>query len=336
MKTDCKPLMLTNLISERFPDCWNILDEMKKDYTFDEKCYLPIGVSIAALEDAIGDKIETIILGEMVSATAAWRIHKQIYQFTPEMEEMLTKQLGNEDTVVPVEAFYNLPYKCIYIKLTQDEDFDGFFVHFDYCINQKRLELRLSFVGHEMENRWVSSFIYLEKGKTLKDVINEIYAETYDKLNKYNKKIGCSKDEYMQDYLGMVEPYLQLVLYICSENKEVEENPKQKQITRKPKNKQLIKDKYREVQIWDCGLQTTEIIRNYRKTKNYTDSTKQPIDSVVSKAGTPKRPHSRRGHWHHYWTGALGTEQRKLVLRWVVPTFIHAGTNAVQVNIVNE
>ena len=35
-------------------------------------------------------------------------------------------------------------------------------------------------------------------------------------------------------------------------------------------------------------------------------------------------PHSRRGHWHHFWTGAKDKpEERKLVLKWVAPTMIH-------------
>ncbi len=39
---------------------------------------------------------------------------------------------------------------------------------------------------------------------------------------------------------------------------------------------------------------------------------------------SPKRPHARRGHWHNYWTGPRSGE-RKLVLRWVEPMFIHGG-----------
>ena len=35
-------------------------------------------------------------------------------------------------------------------------------------------------------------------------------------------------------------------------------------------------------------------------------------------------PDSRRGHWHHFWTGAKDKpEERKLVLKWVAPTMIH-------------
>ena len=38
--------------------------------------------------------------------------------------------------------------------------------------------------------------------------------------------------------------------------------------------------------------------------------------------GSPKRPHTRRGHWHHYWKGERGSSHRKLILKWLAPIFI--------------
>ena len=38
--------------------------------------------------------------------------------------------------------------------------------------------------------------------------------------------------------------------------------------------------------------------------------------------GGKKRPHSRRGHWHHYWAGPQ--DDRRLILKWTAPTYIHA------------
>ena len=38
---------------------------------------------------------------------------------------------------------------------------------------------------------------------------------------------------------------------------------------------------------------------------------------------TAKRPHMRRGHWHHFWTGPMDSAQdRKLVLKWLPPIFV--------------
>ena len=37
--------------------------------------------------------------------------------------------------------------------------------------------------------------------------------------------------------------------------------------------------------------------------------------------GTAKRPHARRGHWHHYWAGPRNA--RQLILKWTAQTFVH-------------
>jgi hypothetical protein len=111
---------------------------------------------------------------------------------------------------------------------------------------------------------------------------------------------------------------LQLVLYICSKNAEVDENPEQKKIYRKPKSETQIKDRYREIQKWDVGQKTGQNIRKYNPTHVHY------VYEGKGETGTssPKRPHLRSGHWHHYWTGPKDGE-RTLVLNWVAPTFIH-------------
>ena len=125
---------------------------------------------------------------------------------------------------------------------------------------------------------------------------------------------------------------LQLVLYICAENKEVEENPEQKKITRKPKDKKFIKDKYREVQIWDCGNKISEKIRTFLVSNKHNNDVVSQRNTFGT--GKSKAPHSRRGHWHHFWTGKIGTETRKLILKWVAPTFVNGTPNTVNINIV--
>lgn len=52
--------------------------------------------------------------------------------------------------------------------------------------------------------------------------------------------------------------------------------------------------------------------------------------------GSAKSPHSRKGHWHHFWTGKRGTEERKLILKWVAPMFINGGTDEVSVNLIGN
>lgn len=331
---ECKPLELTNWIAEKFPNCWEILEKIRNDESADwdkKRCYIPIGECMSLLDTS---SIKCAYIGQIMAATASWRIHKQIYQFSSEMEEMLMKQNNNKDTIVPVDVFDNLPYQCIYIKLSQENENDGFFVHFDDDVTAKRLELRILLV--DKNNVWKALFLSIEKGKTLQENATKLIEETERMKRASHIESSFDKEDLIKNYIDTIKPYLQLILYICSENKEIEENPEQKKITRKPKSKEFIKDKFREVQIWDLGLQTTEIIRKYNKSHININKIENKEVHTTNKSGTPKKPHSRRGHWHHYWKGTIGTDERRLVLKWVAPTFIHSGTTAVQVNIIQK
>lgn len=330
---ECKPLQLTNMIADKYPDCWNTLERIRdfEDNKYDRNiCYVPLGGCMSITLEANHNVWKGMMDAQLMVATASWRQHKQIFQFSSEIEEMLIQQTMDEDMIIPISILKNLPYQCLYIKL-HHEEYDGFFVHFD--INENKLELRLLIITKE--NTWIPIIVELKENYTLKDsidlMLNDI--KTDKKLDESSETKSMKKQiPERKEYIEMVKPLLQLILYLCAENKEVEENLKQKTITRKPQNKQFIKDKYREVQIWDCGNKTGEIIRNYNKSvvnNKYINSNNHDNNS------TPKRPHSRRGHWHHYWIGKMNSDERKLVLRWVAPTFIHGSTvgeEVVQIN----
>lgn len=69
--------------------------------------------------------------------------------------------------------------------------------------------------------------------------------------------------------------------------------------------------KRRSTATWhEVGFRMGAQLRQYERTRPRS----------VGGGGTV-RPHVRRAHWHHYWVGPMGGE-RKLVLRWVPPTFV--------------
>ena len=74
-------------------------------------------------------------------------------------------------------------------------------------------------------------------------------------VEKNSSKNFVDKD-YIDFVTNLITSKLQLVLYICAQNSEITEDERQKYITRKPQKKEYIKDKYREIQKWNCGTQT--------------------------------------------------------------------------------
>lgn len=70
---------------------------------------------------------------------------------------------------------------------------------------------------------------------------------------------------------------------------------------------------FREGALWRAARD--EAIRN------------QPVAPSAGAAGSgvsPPRPHWRNAHWHRYWVGASGTEERRLTVKWVAQTLVNA------------
>ena len=106
---------------------------------------------------------------------------------------------------------------------------------------------------------------------------------------------------------------LQIVLYILAQNADIIPDPEQTTITKRGKT---IKDKYSEIRKWDVGYR---IGNELRKQKTI------PTDYQGGTHNSP-RPHIRRGHWHHFWTGPRNDiSQRKLILKWLSPMAIAVG-----------
>ena len=118
----------------------------------------------------------------------------------------------------------------------------------------------------------------------------------------------------------MASSLIQLVLYICAENKDVQENEEQKSIS-KPFNKEKPKDVFREIRKWDVGYRVGNVIRKANKTSESSSASEHSNVGHGSSIG--KRPHSRRGHYHHYWVGSKKDGTRRIILKWVAPMFIN-------------
>lgn len=117
------------------------------------------------------------------------------------------------------------------------------------------------------------------------------------------EEIKNKKSDSFDEMVKLYSEILQLILYICAENSEITENETQKKIRKVPAKiagKTIIKDRFSEVQKNDCGKSIAVKIRNFNTNKN---NNVIYISENTGK-GSRKSPHSRRGHWHHYWTGS--------------------------------
>lgn len=330
----CVPLMLTNKMGAKYPTAWTEAENLRqmngKDVKWDERCYLPISAAIAIASRGDNTKIpNTVLDADLLAAIVPWRLHKQIFTFDEELERILLDQ-ADEELQIPIEILNNLPYSCIYIKL-HDLEYDGFFVHFESDVNDGTFELRFLICEKNPDASPLPLPLHLKAGYTLQDSINETVKKASDNATNFKSMFLNMMNGYHKELTEKSAAFLQLVLYICAENKEVEEDAEQKRIYKKPQNSQYIKDKYREVQKFTCGKEIGNIVRkvfSQKKSKLKSQNTENILETASEnnrtyKKGTMKSPHSRRGHWHHFWTGKRDSSERKLILKWLPPTFIN-------------
>lgn len=236
----------------------------------------------------INNDIADIVTQENISDTffmGMWLKYKQIYKFDKECKNMLAKT--NVDKI-PSEVFKNLPYDSFYIEANFDEECVGCFV--SATISEDKPYLGMEFLRNNAGAEFFTAFIPL-----CDDVVE---------VNKYF-------DESSQKNFKLCKECLTLLLYLCSDNKDVEyvepRSKKEIQRARKSHNTKVNKVGYR------VGSTIRSTKRIYLTPTNHTGS------------HTPKSPHMRAAHYHHYWTGSKDSKERKLILRFIEPTFIKGG-----------
>lgn len=316
------PLDMIKTMTEKYPnwdtDIGNIrqaLADGKVSWRSD-LCYMPIAATVEVAHGNIKD-------GAVLAALTPWKKHKEVYHFDTDLGEMLIQQDG--DMKLPIEIVLKLPYHCMYIDLSNlSIPFEGVWIHLEEDYNTKRLELRMLYidsvdfvcplslhltdVDSQTGEITESTTIYDAWGKSMNEISKYASTSTLEELNDI-------QDTYHQ----LLAQTIQLLLYILADNADIKQNPSQRKKYKKPGTKNNVS----EVRQWDLG---SKIFYSRRKNKTVRAVSQDETDSeeVTSGHGVAKRPHSRRAHWHHFWVGAKGTTERRLVLRWVNPMVINA------------
>ena len=319
------PLGIVQEYTRKYPKIWDTVEKFRDDPVLSKqwdkrRCYIPIAAGIAVCEFLRMPKSAIY----MVPALAAWRQSKEVYTFDQDLAEALYEQAS--DTKIPCDVLMRLPFYCVYI----DSGKYRFFAHLENDVNDGRWELRFVRICENGEP--CASYLHLGDF-TLEESIaaglNESFyqmehiGENRDAAAMLERMIGenSSRNGY-EDVLDRwkLSEMLQLVLYICADNADIVQPDENKKTYRERKPGETpseVKDKYREVRKWDTGYY---IGNSLRKERSYrSDAGKNPYQ------GGSKRPHMRRGHWHHFWKGKEGNKE--LVLHWVLPIFVNGDEN---------
>ncbi len=223
-----------------------------------------------------------------------WGRDKEVYRFDAEMELALA---DCEDVRLPVRILDRLPYNCFYLEFADDgifkSNFDGAFVYVCPCskgyviVFQRVKEDGRSMFGHT---------------SLFPDDPNGTFLFTKEDIMREN---GLDRNK---DWFEFAHFALNALLYLCAENSDIRESESTKK-TYHPGA--IIKHAFREVRKWECEYR----IACDGKHQNYDNNDDEAMETASGKRRSPV-PHTRRAHWHHYWTGK---GRSVLSLRWIVP-----------------
>lgn len=319
------PLGLLKQIVAIYPKAWaqmELLHNEKGQHglpDWPDWCYAPISAALAVTmgdaPDTFENRLNSVHDAQIIAALAPWRRSKEVFVMDKEMQELLFEQA--DDLKLDPELLLHLPYACFYIQFASGTAFQGVvyhgvFVHLEYDSDRNERELRLLYLTEDGETIGVPIHIDAE---TIEESIQMVSDEAYRNIpaDEYEyRRALIAETETRQRTADFYKQTLQLVLYLCAQNADITPNSEQAFYT---KRSAVLKDRYAEIRKWDVGVRIGNAVRAHRKAAARC--------AMPGTTHTSPRPHMRRGHWHHFWTGPKSDpDTRKLVLKWVAPTFV--------------
>jgi len=314
-----KPKQLLTELSRRMPTVWEQIKRLRKGKGKDlpdwpEWCYMPIAGGYAIATDGgppNANLFDPLLSPASITALATWRVSQGVYRFDADLFNSLVAQ--PLESRLPCEVFKRLPEWCVYIETYGlpflDVRTEGFFAHLECDANDGRTELRLLLVPVGSPNTPLS----LHLGDwTLDEGLRRMWTEA--EKNIHGSALPPNPP-FEKRHTDAIVPLLQLLLYLCADNADVPVRPEHPS-ARTRMSGQV--DVPRDVRLWTVGERIGAGIRKYRNehTQQLDDGGEPPVWKDGFRHSP--RPHVRRAHWHHFWTGPK-TGERKLMLRWLPP-----------------
>lgn len=284
-----------NLISECVPNK-NI------DVGFDNYIFNIAPIFEKQLKRVTNDKSEISTQTVMCLVTDYWRKNKTIYDFSP---SFLTELEKTEDAPVYTSILKKLPFTDYIMTIpSSTQKYNAMFVHIEFD-GTDTLFLVCPFEASKNpeHSSYCQCSIWCKDGKNVIETFKETYGEKTANYERFLK-------------LAIAASY-----YLASKNAEINkiQIPKDKRptiITNRTKRPKRV-----NINSFAVGYKTG---KRFETQVAYSNSQTNSTKAEYAISCKNKRPHVRRAHWHHYWTG----EGRKnLEVRWIEPVFV-LGTEA--------
>lgn len=303
-----RPLNHLKIAGQLYPNAWKQVENMLQDKgkglpSWPDWCFLPMAGWYAIVSaDAGMQRLTPKLVPDVarLGAIGTWRYSQGIYRFDPDLFSALVDTELSGD--IPVDVLYRLPEFCIYIETAGlkylDLDLHGFWCHLESDVNNGQAELRLL-----LDTETALQPVPLHLGDW--SILEAIQRADMESLKHAPALLGLPLGQ--RERADQLQPLLSLVLYLCSDEPEVDD---QRQPGAGPHRPSLTKTRngFRlfppdRPRIWTVGAETGVKLREFNR-------------SSKPEGGYAVRPHIRRPHWHGYWIGPKQGE-RRFSYRWI-------------------
>ena len=263
---------------------------------------------------------------EQIYIYANWLRYKKVYDFHPTFVKYLAEtDSGN----ISKELLKRLPYKTFYMAVGhypmpntflrdyKAEEIRGLMVDWQLEGDKIELGINLEYTNTKGEIKSGADWLVLQTRIKLRDgeSFKSIFGEDLELNEEWYAKHGIIKSE-LEEAIEFWSPIFKIVIngsqYLCASNAEI----KDVHISKKDRNKAKHPLAKRAMAVdsskvgYHLGIQFE---------KMYFETESSQSSSGGGRVGIKKRPHVRRAHWHHYWTGPGRTV---LEVKWLEPVFV--------------
>ena len=237
-----------------------------------------------------------------------WRISKQNYRFHPELFKTLTEQFENK------LKFVNIPAEILSrlerpIFIDGDLTGDGSIGTLYWIDNGSSINNRSLVILHVSPKiaQGISSNKFSVINISPNKSINTCIDDFINGMKHVGNKAGYSKADTIRS--ATIRAF-SLLLYVLSDNSDIVQDPDNVQ-TYRPMDINNIRDKYREIKIFNVGYNMANLLASMR------------MEVKEMKANGNDRAYIRSGHWRESWVGTKAGNTPTLKLNWIMPTIVN-------------
>lgn len=241
-----------------------------------------------------------------------WSMMKQVYRLDEDFANVL---LQTENLEITRHMIEHLPYHSFFVDLEKCQEFapiKGMYVY----VTSTPVEARFAVISitDDMFYSFYSGGKYLSNGTLDTDDLLSRHALPY--MNADGTVIDSGGVSRLRASIFT----LQLLAYLTSKDPDVAEDA----VTKKTYKRRLkVRNTFSEIRIENVGVRVGTKLRILSKAASEEKVHNDGGEHVVTLHGhnrKPTRPHVRRAHWSHYWTGVGRTVYET---RWIAPSYVN-------------